>query len=340
MPQDSSVSVIIRTYNQPVLLKEAIESALSQTLKPLEIIVVDDASTVETPLMMAAYNGHETIRYIRLEENQGMLKTGQIGLEQSKGDYIAFLDHDDLWLPSHLELCVAALQKSDSASLCFSRYGLIDLQGYMLVEEVSEETLDEAAMETLLLKRVIATPSRSVYKRRALLDLGGVQPILWDWVYPVLLAVKHPEGVIQLRERTALFRLHASQSYSQPEKLLNSLLESTEYIFKYLPSAYHHLKRRVIAMNFLHVAIFYWQAENNREAWRCLRRAVKEDSSCVTTRNFRTAFTRLLIHPKLGRMVRNWKRKAQRQRSSSTNTTTQAAGPALNGKTSEGVSPK
>jgi glycosyltransferase involved in cell wall biosynthesis len=338
MPQDPSVSVIIRTYNQPVLLKEAIQSALNQTRMPAEIIVVDDASTDVTPSVMAAYDGHQTVRYVRLEENQGMLRTGQIGLEKSKGDYIAFLDHDDLWLPTHLELCVDALQNKPGAALAFSRYGLIDLHGRMLVEQVSELDLGATPFEKLLFKKVIATPSRSVYSRRALFELGGIQPILWDWVYPSLLAAKSPEGVLHLPERTALFRLHATQSYSQPEKLLNSLLESTEYIFEHLPSRYRHLKQRVIAMNLLHSAVFYWQVENNREAWRCLRLAVKTDSRSALTSDFRVAFMRLLVHPALGRMVRNLKRKNQRQRSAAASTVSRPS--TLNGKTSEGVSPK
>jgi glycosyltransferase involved in cell wall biosynthesis len=338
MPQDSSVSVIIRTYNQPALLKEAIESVLNQTLMPEEIIVVDDASTHETPQMMAAYDGHKIVRYVRLEENQGMLKTGQVGLEKSVGDFIAFLDHDDLWLPRHLELCVSALQNKTDAALVFSRYGLVDLHGRMLVEKVGERDLGATPFEILLFKKVIATPSRSVYSRRALLELGGIQPILWDWVYPSLLAAKNPEGVLHLSERTALFRLHGTQSYSQPAKLLNSLLESTEYVFKHLPSRYQPLKRRVIAMNLLHSAVFYWQAEDNREAWRCLRRALKTDSRSIATNDFRVAFTRLLVHPALGRMARNLKRKGQRQRSRTASTP--VSSPATGSKISESVSPK
>ncbi|HEX8844382.1 MAG TPA: glycosyltransferase family 2 protein [Pyrinomonadaceae bacterium] len=317
MPQASSVSVIIRTYNQHALLKEAIESALNQTLRPAEIIVVDDASTDETPLMMRDYEDEATIQYVRLEENQGMLRTGQIGLERSAGDLIAFLDNDDLWLPAHLEKCVAAIESKAGAALAFSRYGLIDLQGHMLVEQVREKPLSVPPLKTLLFKKVIATPTRSVYPRRVLLELGGIRPILWDWVYPVLIAAKYPKGIVQLPECTALFRLHGGQSYSNPEKLLNSLLESTEYIFNELPAEYQHLKPRVVAMNLLHSAVFYWQAEKNREAWECLRRAVRTDSRCTTTKDFRVAFTRLLIPPRLGRLARNWKRKTQQKRSAS-----------------------
>ncbi len=338
MPQNSSVSVIIRTYNQPALLKEAIESVLNQTLMPAEIIVVDDASTSETPQMMAAYDGHKPIRYVRLEENQGMLKTGQIGLEKSKGDYIAFLDHDDLWLPTHLEICVSALQSKPEAALAFGRYGLVDLHGRMLVGEVREADLGASLFEVLLFKKVVVTPSRSVYSRRALLELGGIQPILWDWVYPALLAAKHPEGVLHLPERTSLLRLHGTQSHSQPEKLMNSLLESTEYVFEHLPPRYQHLKRRAIAMNLLHSAVFYWQAEDQRGAWRCLRRAVKTDSRSVATNDFRAAFTRLLVHPALGRMARNLKRKNQRQRNAAA--ITPLSSPATGGKTSESMLPK
>src|SRR5947207_5923264 len=251
MPSAVSVSVIIRTYNQAGLLQEALESVLNQTLQPLEVIVVDDASTDETPEMMATYDSNDTVHYERLEQNQGMLRTGQIGFAKSRGNYIAFLDHDDLWLPRHLELCVAALESKSDTALVFTRYGLFDLRRDILVQKVAEASLAESPLETLLFKRVIATPSRSVYSRRALTDLGGLQPILWDWVYPVLLAEKYPGGVVQLPERTAFLRIHGAQSYCQPEKLFNSLTESTEYLFENLPPDRQHLKPRVFALNLL-----------------------------------------------------------------------------------------
>ena len=337
MSSSASVSVIIRTYNQAALLKQALDSVLGQTLLPAEIIVVDDASSDQTTELMAAYAGNPTVRYERLDQNQGMLRTGQIGFERSTGDHIAFLDHDDLWLPMHLALCLEAFERGSDIALVFTRYGLIDLQGQTFVQEMPEPTLDDSPMETLLFKRVIATPSRSVYSRRALAELGGVKPILWDWVYPVLLAERYPRGVIHLPERTAFFRTHGGQSYHQPDKLLKSLIESTEYLFSNLPAHRQHLKPRVHAVNLLNSAVFYWQAENSLEAWRCLGRALKTDLGCIGTRDFRVAFTRLLLPPTLGRVVRLWKRKIQRRRSADSARLTRSL---PYGKGGESTSPK
>ena len=94
------ISVVIPTYNRIPLLERAVRSALSQTLKDIEIIVIDDASSAD--VAAAVHNlGHEII-YVRHETNKGASAARNTGIRRASAPYIAFLDSDDEWLPEKL----------------------------------------------------------------------------------------------------------------------------------------------------------------------------------------------------------------------------------------------
>ena len=98
----SKVSVIIPTYNRAHLMGRAIQSVLNQTYQDFEIIVVDDASTDNTEEAVRSLKD-ERIRYIRHEKNKGAGAARNTGIRAANGEYIAFQDSDDEWLPEKLE---------------------------------------------------------------------------------------------------------------------------------------------------------------------------------------------------------------------------------------------
>src|SRR5437660_2091289 len=100
-----TVSVIIPTYNSAAMVTAAVESALAQTLPPLQVIVVDDGSTDDTRQQLSTYR----VRYLH-QPNQGVAAARNLALRQATGDLIAFLDADDIWHPSKLELQIAAIE--------------------------------------------------------------------------------------------------------------------------------------------------------------------------------------------------------------------------------------
>lgn len=110
------VSVIIPTYNRFEFFKEAIESIEKQIFKNFDIIVVDDCSQMEIFLMMEELLKAKSFqsKLIRMEENSGPCKCRNIGIELAKGDFVAFLDSDDTWLPNHLEVLIDEQIKSDA----------------------------------------------------------------------------------------------------------------------------------------------------------------------------------------------------------------------------------
>src|SRR5258706_7912213 len=90
------VSVVIATYNMARYLPLAVRSALDQTYKNIEVLVVNDGSTDDTQSVMAPFLNDPRVKYYT-QENKGQAGTKNRGIRQSKGDYIAFLDADDMW---------------------------------------------------------------------------------------------------------------------------------------------------------------------------------------------------------------------------------------------------
>jgi glycosyltransferase involved in cell wall biosynthesis len=106
-----TVSVVIPTYNSGRLVTDAVESALSQTAPPTEILVIDDGSVDDTQQRLAAYG--DRINYV-YQENRGVSAARNRGLLNARGDLIAFLDADDVWHPRKLE-CQLRVMTSDPA---------------------------------------------------------------------------------------------------------------------------------------------------------------------------------------------------------------------------------
>lgn len=109
------VSVIVPAYNRAHTVKETVDSILNQTYRNLEIIVIDDGSKDNTQDVLHAYG--ERIRNIR-QENAGQMVARNRGIKEAKGDIIAFLDSDDIWLPTCVERHVKILQEAPESVPC------------------------------------------------------------------------------------------------------------------------------------------------------------------------------------------------------------------------------
>lgn len=112
------ISVIIPAYNREAYLAEAVQSALDQTLPPGEIIVVDDGSTDRTGEIARSFGG--IVRCIR-QDNQGVAYARNTGVAASCGEWIAFLDSDDLWVARKLEWQMAYLSEHSEIDLLFGQ---------------------------------------------------------------------------------------------------------------------------------------------------------------------------------------------------------------------------
>lgn len=109
MSEELLVSVIIPTYNRSNLIRRAVESVIQQSYQNLEILVIDDASLDNTAEVIEKMRDSR-IRYIRHQTNRGGSATRNTGIDAAKGEYIAFLDSDDIWFPNKIKTQVAAMK--------------------------------------------------------------------------------------------------------------------------------------------------------------------------------------------------------------------------------------
>jgi len=118
------VSVVIATYNYASFLPTALESVLRQTFSEYEIIVVNDGSTDNTEEVIKPYLKHPKVRYYA-KANGGQATAKNFGIRKSKGQYIAFLDADDLWAPEKLTKQVALFQTNPAIGVVYSSIGVV-----------------------------------------------------------------------------------------------------------------------------------------------------------------------------------------------------------------------
>lgn len=161
------VSVIIPTYNRSALLPRAIHSVLNQTYKNLEIIIVDDASNDGTKSLVKNFlEDNRRIKYIRHEVNKGGSAARNSGIRKSRGEYIAFLDDDDEWLPEKIKKQLADIEKRDDEwGGVYCGYQIILREGLFKRNKISRKEGDltkeifqmksNAYGSTLLLKKEV-----------------------------------------------------------------------------------------------------------------------------------------------------------------------------------------
>lgn len=119
-----SVSVVVTCYNYAKYLRTCLESIYAQTLPPLEVILVDDGSTDDTPGIAKEFSGRQGFTYLR-QENSGQAKAKNVGIQHSRGEFVAFLDADDYWEVDKLERQMP-LFADERVGVVYSRARFVD----------------------------------------------------------------------------------------------------------------------------------------------------------------------------------------------------------------------
>lgn len=156
------VTCVIPVFNGEKYLAEAIDSVLSQTHSVIEIVVVDDGSTDSTPEILKNFGA--AVRSVR-QENAGPAAARNRGIEQAKGEYIAFLDADDLWLAEKTAVQLLRFEDLPGPSTCTC------LMQNFWAEELKEEA---ARMKDTDTARPQPGPSQTMIARREAFDLVGL----------------------------------------------------------------------------------------------------------------------------------------------------------------------
>ena len=200
-----TVSVIIPVWNCEAYLRECIESVLGQTVPPDEVIVVDDGSTDSSAAIAHSFGG--PVRVVS-QANAGQAAATAHGVSLADGDYLAFNDADDLWVPTKLEWQLEAMSTDPALELA---YGLCE---QFVSPELDEELQRRFAPPTAVLPG--ALPQASLVRRGAFDRVGGFNPALrgagaTDWMGRAAEA-----GVVRLMlDRVALRRRLHPNNYSR-----------------------------------------------------------------------------------------------------------------------------
>lgn len=167
------VSAIIPVYNGAATIAEAIDSALAQTYSGLEVIVVNDGSTDATAEVLRRYEGR--VKVIE-RPNGGIAAARNTGVEAASGEYLAFLDCDDIWAPQMVERAVTALDADPACVLAYANCAVIDSDGHDLRSALIGTGVDHAPTLDEMLSRLWPIMPSAVVMRRATFDACGGFP--------------------------------------------------------------------------------------------------------------------------------------------------------------------
>jgi glycosyltransferase involved in cell wall biosynthesis len=174
----SLVSVIIPTYNRADLLPETMDSVLAQSYRPIEVVVVDDGSADNTQEVLQTWSigcpgkGEFEVRYF-YQPNRGPSSARNLGFAESKGEFVLYLDSDDLLLPEKLDLQTKELDTRYDA--CVSGAKWMDANGRVFFEDIPPESPSADPLDDYLQCKTRPWPEVWLF-RRSLLESG----LSWD----------------------------------------------------------------------------------------------------------------------------------------------------------------
>lgn len=174
MSAKTTVSVVIPAFNAAGTIREAIRSVAAQTRPADEVIVVDDASGDETAYVArTAFSGLAKSRLFTLPDNRGPAAARNRGVAEATGEWIAFLDGDDAWLPWRLEVqLVCAAQHPEATLLCGDTVPLEDVSRREAQDGRAAAESTDLALRDLAIRNCVAT-STVLAKKEAVLAAGG-----------------------------------------------------------------------------------------------------------------------------------------------------------------------
>jgi glycosyltransferase involved in cell wall biosynthesis len=244
------ISVIIPAYNAEQYIRTAIESCLSQTYAPCEIIVIDDASTDGTAAIAESFPS--PVRVIRLTENSGVSVARNRGVQASIGDWIAFLDADDWFFPRKLELQRRCASENEHAMLLYTGFRVIDING----SESEGKFFSPAELLPTLRYRNRLHVGSALLHRDAFDAIGGFDPALHnaqDWDFWLRLAARYPvERFAALAEPLLVYRRipgSLSSSAMRYFHVRQSIMKSSS-LFGISGIRRFLLQRKVLAYNY------------------------------------------------------------------------------------------
>jgi glycosyltransferase involved in cell wall biosynthesis len=237
------VSIVVACYNYGRFLEEALASIRSQTVRPTEIIVVDDGSTDETP---AVAQRHTDVRYV-YQPNQGVSAARNRGLAESTGEYVVFLDADDRFLPAAIEAGIACFTKRPDSGLVFGAYRDIAGDGSVMSGKLICRP-KRHYYRALCQGNFINMHAAVMYSRGALESIGGFNTSLRAAEdYDVYLRIARTFAICRHEELIAEYRHHKSSASQDNTHMLEGTLWVLERERRYLADKYRRVLDRGVS---------------------------------------------------------------------------------------------
>ncbi|HJP03553.1 MAG: hypothetical protein CL799_01115 [Chromatiales bacterium] len=247
MSSAPTISVVIPAYNAETYIVETVESVLAQTADLLEVIVVNDGSTDRTEELLQGFGDRITLLS---QENSGVARARNAGLEVARGEYIAFLDSDDAWLPEKTAKQLEVMQRYPDIAALGSDCIEVDSDGQVIGKVVSEAygnsfwisheplLIDRSDISDNLMRNALGSPSGLLVRRACLEEVQRFDETLFngseDWDLFIRLALKYKTAVYA----DQLFRYRKTgEGLSAPknaERLLKTDLMVLDKIFRSL----------------------------------------------------------------------------------------------------------
>lgn len=177
MTEAPRVTIVIAAYNAAGTLAETLASVAAQTYRDFELVVVDDGSTDATPVLLASRQAAwPWLRWTR-QANAGASAARMQAIALARGEFIAFLDSDDLWLPDKLALQMAVFDRNPSAALVFTDERNFSADGDAALSRFQQKPPARGRVLTALFFGNFILNSSVVVRKDALLDAGGLNPL-------------------------------------------------------------------------------------------------------------------------------------------------------------------
>jgi glycosyltransferase involved in cell wall biosynthesis len=276
MPQ---ISIIIPTYNSEKTIKETIASVQQQSFTDWELIIIDDGSQDNTVDVI------QTIVEPRMKlfvyENGGVGMARNRGIARATGEFIAFLDADDLWTTDKLELQIKALKQNPQAKVAYSWTKIIDENGKFLFTDATL-SYQRNVYQYLLLTNFLSSGSNILIRRDALKVVTGFNPNLpyaADWDFYLRLARNF--NFVVVPKYQILYRQSGNSMSSKIEELKQESLQILEQAFQAAPEDLLYLRRQSQSIIYLYCADLYRQKINFNDkislinAWGDLQTSIK-----------------------------------------------------------------
>ena len=277
MSDNPTVSVVIPAYNAARWIGETLDSILAQAFQDFEVIVVNDGSTDDTAAVVAGFGDRV---YCIHKPNGGQASARNVGIRAAKGEYIAFVDADDLWAKEKLQLQVDLLKRTGLAWVYCDAFAFDDTNGARLhrIGNVAHQ-YDGDILKTLFFADFIPSPTpvirRSVFEHVGYFDEDRTVRNREDWDMWLRIAACYPIGLVS--EPLADYRVHSTSmtGNEDPQVFLQGHFAVIERAIAREPTRLGPLKNREMANRFSQVAGIYAQREMWLEAQRMYIQAMR-----------------------------------------------------------------